>query len=806
MMRVIALLFSLAVCVAAMGQEPASPEEKAVSAVLKLGGRVVRDEKLPGRPVIAVYLDHVTDSDLKDLKELKGLRMLGLSYTKITDAGLKDLKELRNLQTLNLGGTRITDAGLKELKELKGLRMLGLSDTKITDAGLKDLKELKGLQRLNLNNPHITDAGLEDLKQALPNLKIESLGSLARPAAPQAPPATADVRQRLREEIDLDFERTSLDNVLKYISEVQRGLNIVVDPAVAQAGIDLSKRVVDLKVKRAPVDEVLDLLLKPDLGYKIEAGRVLVTTRDRLPRDLSAVTYRLHEALLRPGGAEAPAAFLQAIKQLVNHRAESDIAAWREEGGTASLSLQSGALVITQTARGHERAAELLNKVGGVLDALAEMHDILLKTTEGSEKRALSLRECDRRLWTQYETGAVAGTRRRLREEIDLDFERTSLDNVLKYIGEVQRGLNIVVEPTLDHARIDLSKRMVTMHVKRVAVEQILDLLVKPDLGWEAEPGYVLITTRERSAGKMGLAVLALERYSPGKAWPGNAAEAAELPQLIKRVVNHATDPAVGVWTEDGGPAAIERVGGLLLVLQTARGHEQFANLLEQLNCVRRYLAEVSGMPPNVAQEYKRAVWAEPRAVAETRRRLHEEIDIDFERISLDNFLKYISDVKRGLNIVVDPALAQAGIDLSKRPVTWHAKGVPVENALAKILDKDLDFMVREGYVLVTTRQEAIARNLCPMAYPVQNLLNPAREKQAPGRQAKELLDRVRLAVNGKSNPRVAAWSDAGGPASLHYFAGLLVVVQTREGHQMVGDWLESAAARGAGSIGPPAQ
>jgi len=282
MMRVIALVFSLAAGVAAMGQEPPTPEEKAESAVLKLGGEVTRDEKRPGRPVLGV----------------------------------------------------------------------------------------------EMNNPEVTDAGMKDLKQALPNVKI--LGSVAWPAAPPAPPATADVRQRLREEIDLDFERTSLDNVLKYISEVKRGFNIVVDPALAQAGTDLSKRVVDLKVKRIPVDEVLDLLLRPDLGYKIEASRVLVTTRDRLPRDLSAVTYRLHEAILRPGGAEAPGALLQAIKQLVNHRAESDIAAWREQGGTASLSLQGGALVITQTARGHERAAELMEKVGGVLDAVAELHDILL--------------------------------------------------------------------------------------------------------------------------------------------------------------------------------------------------------------------------------------------------------------------------------------------------------------------------------------------------------------------------------------------------------------------------------------------
>ena len=95
MMRQIALLLSLAVSVAAFGQEPADQEEKAVNAILKLGGKVTRDEKLPGRPVVGVDLrdTNIADADLKELKELKSLQKLVLSGTQITDAGLKDLKQ-----------------------------------------------------------------------------------------------------------------------------------------------------------------------------------------------------------------------------------------------------------------------------------------------------------------------------------------------------------------------------------------------------------------------------------------------------------------------------------------------------------------------------------------------------------------------------------------------------------------------------------------------------------------------------------------------------------------------------------------
>jgi hypothetical protein len=109
------------------------------------------------------------------------------------------------------------------------------------------------------------------------------------------PKAVAETRRRLSEEIDLDFEKTSLDNVLKYISEVQRGLNIVIDPDIAAGGVDLSTRVVDLKVKRVSVESVLSLILGIDLGYKVEPGYILITTKDKLQQNLPVVTYPVQD-------------------------------------------------------------------------------------------------------------------------------------------------------------------------------------------------------------------------------------------------------------------------------------------------------------------------------------------------------------------------------------------------------------------------------------------------------------------------------------------------------------------------------
>jgi internalin A len=217
------LLLSLAGCTPA-AYPPKDPVDKAV---LRLAGRMVRDDKDPARPVVALDLDStfVTDAGLKDLKELAGfkalqtlnlratyvtdavlkeladltaLRSLNLSHNRVTDLGLKDLANLERLQALYLGNTYVTDAGLKELANLKRLRFLsfnnmetvtdakrkemlaglrpgetlGLYNAWVTDVGLKELAGLKDLETLDLSNTTVTDAGVATLQKALPRCHI----------------------------------------------------------------------------------------------------------------------------------------------------------------------------------------------------------------------------------------------------------------------------------------------------------------------------------------------------------------------------------------------------------------------------------------------------------------------------------------------------------------------------------------------------------------------------------------------------------------------------------------------------------
>jgi len=218
----------------------------------------------------------------------------------------------------------------------------------------------------------------------------------------EEPPAVEQTRARLQETIDLDFEHTSLDNVLKYISEVKKDLNIVPDPDLATGGIDLTTRVVDLKVKGVSVEAVLNLILGADLGYKVEAGYLLVTTRAKLQQNLPIVTYPVQDLVasipdfggMAPrfdiaaitgsagagGGGAAGNLFggaavaeeteqigwqelVDIIKRNVNNMADPSVAAWTDEGGPAAIDYMNGLLVVTQTRRGHERVSDLLEKL-----------------------------------------------------------------------------------------------------------------------------------------------------------------------------------------------------------------------------------------------------------------------------------------------------------------------------------------------------------------------------------------------------------------------------------------------------------
>lgn len=206
---------------------------KTVEKIELLGGKVRRDEALPGNPVIGIdftgskkindrYLHllnsfrslsslilkdckQITDAGIDELSKHKNLNLLDLRGTQITAGGLdliweslpklQSVEESKAIQTAKaLGGqvirdiessscpvskvlltrSRITDQGLKELVVLRSVSVLALDDTEITDLGLKVIVEFRNLISLSIRQTKITDVGLKELV-SLDNLSTLSL-------------------------------------------------------------------------------------------------------------------------------------------------------------------------------------------------------------------------------------------------------------------------------------------------------------------------------------------------------------------------------------------------------------------------------------------------------------------------------------------------------------------------------------------------------------------------------------------------------------------------------------------------------
>jgi Leucine Rich repeat len=126
----------------ALAQVIDGEQDRAVAAIQRMGGKVVRDRAILGHPVVHVDLrmTRVTDSDLAVLEHLRGIQSVYLSASGITDAGLVHLEKLTRLRRLDLDFNPITDAGLAHLEGLINLRVLDIHGTKITTAGVERLE------------------------------------------------------------------------------------------------------------------------------------------------------------------------------------------------------------------------------------------------------------------------------------------------------------------------------------------------------------------------------------------------------------------------------------------------------------------------------------------------------------------------------------------------------------------------------------------------------------------------------------------------------------------------------------------
>jgi serine/threonine protein kinase/Leucine-rich repeat (LRR) protein len=148
--------------------QPIGPEghDEALSALLRLGAKVQRDETRPGRPVVEIdwRSDTITDADLAHLKPFRQLEKLAIVGNQIGDEGAAHLEGLTEIKHLWFESPRVGDGSLAHFKSLSKLDQLFLPGTGISDAGLAHLKGLKHLSWLDVSNTAVQGPGLAYLK------------------------------------------------------------------------------------------------------------------------------------------------------------------------------------------------------------------------------------------------------------------------------------------------------------------------------------------------------------------------------------------------------------------------------------------------------------------------------------------------------------------------------------------------------------------------------------------------------------------------------------------------------------------
>jgi hypothetical protein len=635
---------------------------------------------------------------------------------------------------------------------------------------------------------------------------------------PAAPPSA--VEKALDSSIAIDFEKTSLDNVLKYIGEVPKGLKLEIDPAIAADGIDLSTRLIDAKIRSTTVRELLGLVLGTDLGLKVEADRVVVTTAKKAV-ELKDATYAVKDILDRIEACDTAAGkgfstpetrrrardlLADAIKALTG-TANPYIAMWDDkEGPATALKFDGDTLSVRQTAANHGQVAELL--------------DLIREAFAAQPLPAAGLPTAPKTpVISPKPSKEVAEVNRGLQEKIDIDFERTGLDNVLKYIGDLRR-VDIVVSPDLAADGLDLSTRLIDMKVKGLTIAQILDLILIPHLDYCVRPGYVLVSTYKRLVMTLPVAAFPVLDLAPSR---DNGY--ATLCKVLwgKFEENHG----VGMWVGDEPETAIiVPLGGVLLVAQAPRDRDNLSQTLmaireEQQAAAEEVKAQQKGEAPGplTALPDRRTT---PPALLATRKLLEKPLKANFEATSLGAILRYMGDTHPnlkillsldvdmknidvdeimktivGLNIVISPDVAWASIDIEKMLVTYRDTK-PVGEVLKAVLGNELDYVVKPGYVLIVPQKMASQR-LVVDAYAIAERLTGPAAKQATAPEKfplpptltgefnwDALVALIRKNVDAAKDPRVAKWIEQDDTASVQAVGGVLVVRQTEEGHRRV--------------------
>ncbi len=171
--------------------------------------------------------------------------------------------------------------------------------------------------------------------------------------------------------------------------------------------------------------------------------------------------------------------------------------------------------------------------------------------------------------------------------------------------------------------------------------------------------------------------------------------------------------------------------------------------------------------------------WPETSSLSE---KLNTRMNLEFQDTSLADACDIISE-RIQVNLYLDPiGLDDIGLD-SNAPINLSMRNVPLEFGLRQILRQhDLNYVEDESGVIVVTSRERAESMLTSLVYPVHDLDNEG----PPYASADALID----AITTTTAPET--WEELGGPGSIAYFRGTLIITQSAQVHRKIQRLLSS--------------
>ncbi len=362
---------------------------------------------------------------------------------------------------------------------------------------------------------------------------------------------------------------------------------------------------------------------------------------------------------------------------------------------------------------------------------------------------------------------AEAKIQEALDSRTEMDFVETPLKDVATFLAQLH---NIPVQldtRALEDAAIP-SDLPITFKVSGVKLRSALKLmLAKHDLGFHYRHEALVITTADVSENDV------ITRVYPIHDLLGEDPDGDS--ETWVRIIQSMIKP--DSWGNNGGPGGIAAFRGRLVVVHTEEMQRSVQMLLEAM---RRYQQAAKAEPP---QPLPTAIYLDDggRTREAWNAIFAKELALDFVATPLSDVAKFLSQAV-GVPFVLDErALEDSAIPLDL-PISYQQRGVSLRAALgAMLLKHDLDWVLRDGVVLITTIDAANNEEIAAI-YPVADLVRTQDGTLDPW----ELADLLQSIVSPWS------WRVGTGPGDVMESPcnEVLFVPQTRAVHEEIEDLL----------------